>query len=406
MRPAPTLRAIPLAVLAALAGCRVATLEPTASSHLCEGSGCAGACAAGFADCNGDLDADGCEADLTSAGSCRACGVACEQGQVCSEKGCAWPSCAAAGPGRAGCGPGHDEDCCASLAVPGGTFLRDDDGVFDTTTQFPATVHAFRLDRFEVTVGRFRAFLDAVAGGWRPATGSGKHAYLSRGGLLVQEGGTTHVESGWNPGWNQRQEWSRDEWNLALSCEGDPRATWTAAPGANEDRPIVCLDWSSALAFCIWDGGFLPTEAEWHLAAAGGAEQRVRPWSMPPSSTAIDDAHAVYCGAAGCGRRAEPPGSRSPAGDGRWGHADLVGNANEWLYDGVWDVGDWPVPCVDCAREPDARTQRATAGSGFVDTADALRSARRLAIDLSGPLGPELAARVLAVGDRCARAPR
>ena len=34
-----------------------------------------------------------------------------------------------------------------------------------------------------------------------------------------------------------------------------------------------------------------------------------------------------------------------PAGNGRWGHADLVGNVAEWMLDG----GDaYPVPCTDC----------------------------------------------------------
>src|SRR4051794_661786 len=44
------------------------------------------------------------------------------------------------------------EDCCASSLVTGGTFNRDNDPAF------PATVSDFKLDVFEVTVGRFRSF--------------------------------------------------------------------------------------------------------------------------------------------------------------------------------------------------------------------------------------------------------
>src|SRR5262245_17745957 len=44
------------------------------------------------------------------------------------------------------------ESCCAASNVPGGTFNRLNNSAF------PATVSAFRLDTYEVVVGRFRAF--------------------------------------------------------------------------------------------------------------------------------------------------------------------------------------------------------------------------------------------------------
>jgi formylglycine-generating enzyme required for sulfatase activity len=34
---------------------------------------------------------------------------------------------------------------------------------------FPATVRDFYLDEYEVSVGRFRKFVSAWVGGWRPA---------------------------------------------------------------------------------------------------------------------------------------------------------------------------------------------------------------------------------------------
>src|SRR5262245_9701876 len=53
------------------------------------------------------------------------------------------------------CGQGGNHDCCESVVVPGGTFNRTNDPAF------PATVSSFRLDVYEVSVGRFRAFVDA-----------------------------------------------------------------------------------------------------------------------------------------------------------------------------------------------------------------------------------------------------
>ena len=48
-------------------------------------------------------------------------------------------------------------------------------------------------------------------------------------------------------------------------------ATWTNTEGSQENLPINGVNWYEAYAFCIWDGGFLPSEAEWVYAAAGGS---------------------------------------------------------------------------------------------------------------------------------------
>lgn len=263
------------------------------------------------------------------------------------------PSCRALG---STCGPAAGGSCCASAAVPGGTFARSYDGVFHTdATVGAATVSGFRLDTYLVTVGRFRAFVEAGQGtrAAPPEAGTGAHARIAG--------------SGWDPAWNDSLV-EAGGLPTALACGGE---TWTDAAGDNENLPINCVSWFEAFAFCAWDGGFVPTEAEWNYAAAGGDEQRVYPWSSPPTSAAIDDGDAVYCGNT-CAL--QPVGSRSPAGDGRWGQADLAGGVWEWNLDWMQDYAE---PCDDCAVVG-AGTYRIARGGGFKSLPEVLRVAERV----------------------------
>ena len=237
------------------------------------------------------------------------------------------PSCAPAGVGRSDCGVAPGEDCCASPLVPGGTFYRSYDGVTFTDMSFPASVSDFRLDKYEITVGRFRQFVGAVVAGWRPTAGGGKHSHLNGGAGLANSGPGGGYETGWDSAYTLST--TAAEWDTALACFRSV-PTWTPAPGANEQLPQNCLSWYAAMAFCQWDGGFLPSEAELMYAGAGGAEQRVYPWSVPATSTIIDATRAVY--RSGLISVIAPVGSKSP-GNGRWGQSDLSGNLTEWTLD-------------------------------------------------------------------------
>jgi formylglycine-generating enzyme required for sulfatase activity len=265
----------------------------------------------------------------------------------------------ASGPGLTGCGPDGGESCCATLLVPGGVYERSNE------PGSVATVSGFRLDRFEVTVGRFRQFVNAVVAGWMPAAGSGKHTHLNGGQGLANVGDAGPAyEQGWDPAWNGSLSRTLSAWNANLSCN-PATLTWTLTPGANEARPIVCVSWFEAVAFCIWDRGFLPSEAEWNYAAAAGAEQRQYPWSNPPSSTTIDCTFANYGGssfpATAChDAGASAVGVLSPKGDGKWGHTDLAGNAKEWTLD---TPAPYVSPCTDCAYLTPAPTREARGGS-------------------------------------------
>ncbi|WP_437285269.1 formylglycine-generating enzyme family protein [Sorangium sp. So ce406] len=227
------------------------------------------------------------------------------------------PSCREGGPGAGeACGPERDQPCCASPRVPGGTYNRSNQGAH------PAEVSELRLDRYEVTVGRFRGFVEAYPGS-RPGAGAGAHPRIPR--------------SGWDDAWDSRLPEGQAELREGLKCNPGLHS-WTDDVGENEARPISCVSWFVAFAFCAWDGGRLPTEAEWNHASAGGSEQRRYPWGNAfPNST-----YAVYDTAGSA-----VVGSRSPRGDGLWGQADLAGNLWEWTLD---VEGPYLDPCVDCAN--------------------------------------------------------
>jgi formylglycine-generating enzyme len=302
-------------------------------------------------------------------------------GDAASDANVGPPSCATGGGGT--CAGG---DCCESPIVPGGTFDRDNNA------SFPATLSDFKLDRFKVTVGRFRAFITANAPGTTdnpPAAGAGAHPKIAN--------------SGWDSAWNVKLHANETALISALKC--DPNATWTDAVGPNESLPISCINWYLAFAFCAWDGGRLATETEWNYAAAGGNEQRYWPWSSPPASQTIDHTYADYeCGFDGGATYTTcpisditPPGNFSPKGDGKWGHADLSGSFLEWELD--WgDPNAFPVPCSDCAVLVDVADGGARSDRPLGDLAYPLTSQMTFKRNSDPPAGAGAPS-----GMRCAR---
>jgi sulfatase modifying factor 1 len=306
----------------------------------------------------------------------------------------ALPNCRPGGPGLTDCGANH-ESCCTSLEVAGGTFFRAYDPLNDAGAPSltpdggpaglaaPATVSAFRLDTYDVTVGRFRQFVRAWNGGagWKPPSGSGKHTHLNGGQGLVSG------EVAYEPGWiaSDDANIAPTDYNLSACAILSP---WTPSPGPNEDLPPVCVNWYEAYAFCIWDGGFLPTQTEWQYATAGGAEQREYPWGSADPGTASE--YAIY----GNYYKSEiAPVGTAADGVGLWGQLDLVGNVAQWMLDGD---ARYLASCTDCAYL--ASANRVGRGGYYQGPASYLLAT------YTDP-GVKPANRGLGTGFRCARAP-
>lgn len=346
-------------------------------------------CATGTLNCDG-VPTNGCETNLNASATCgTSCSnkVACTGSDVCNRGVCGAPISPPSCQGLAEtCGAAANEDCCTTLPVTGGTFYRAYDGVTYTDQTHPATVGSFNFDRFEVTVGRFRNFVAAWIGGYRPATGAGKHVHLNGGkGLAATAGG---YEGGWDPTWATDIATTAAQWDTNFTgCYPTVRETWTSTPGSNETKPIVCVSWQEAIAFCTWDSGFLPSEAEWNYAASGGSEQRVYPWG----SATADTTYANYCGTY-CPSRATPVGTYSPIGNGKYGQTDLAGNAWEWTLD---ESAPLSATCTDCVNAAYVAYPVLKGGSYVLDDTKIFSSQRDSAQTI----------RTTLVGLRCARTP-
>jgi formylglycine-generating enzyme required for sulfatase activity len=282
------------------------------------------------------------------------------------------------------CGASRDQSCCSAQPVPGGAFMLTDDQMSGTSM---AKVSDFTLDVFEVTVGRFRQFVADYPHS-APAPGDGANPRI--------------MGSGWDPAWDFGQLPADKAGLIAdLKCGEPSFQTWTDTPGPNENLPMNCVSWQMAFAFCAWDGGRLPTDAEWSYAASGGAAARPYPWG----DQSPDPTLAVYCTTYSTATMQCPsptagdilPVGSKPDGNGAFGHSDLAGSMAEWTLD--W-FNAFPTTCLDCANlsDPEQRNLRSTWGGDWVHGDTFLHAYSRIArpADMNGTAENF-------IGFRCAR---
>jgi len=182
----------------------------------------------------------------------------------------------------------------------------------DELPRHTVCVDGFYMGKYEVTVGQWRAFVEATG-------------YKSEA-----------EKEGWAYGWDKEKGWVKKEgiyWDRPGFAQAD-------------DSPVTCISWNDAVAFAAWlskkagKAFRLPTEAQWEYACRGGTAT-ARYWGDSP-----DDA----CGYANVADQSakrvfsdwtihecddgyvytSPVGHYKPNG---YGLYDMLGNVWEWCAD-------------------------------------------------------------------------
>jgi formylglycine-generating enzyme required for sulfatase activity len=331
-----------------------------------------------------DIDCGGTTTNAPRCGLDKKCAAHADcQSSACSYKHVciAFKSCTAHHGGDS-CGPGEDdaghESCCTT--IPGSP-----------------------LDKYNITAGRFRQFVERQNGdlrGWATASApSGwNHDWdqflptmLDNGGVtpdddppfsgVYQElGPNVHGKAGASNegcfigGTGARTYWLPDDVNARMNDKQQ------YPQDVLDDKMMNCVTSYMLAAFCAWDGGRLPTREEWN-AAWGSATY---PWGSSPAPagwpaalTSDPAGNPAASPANGDPKRANynfnywvpatrvendytlyiaPPG-RFPTGNGPKGHSDLAGSVfqyedilgttTNWSKSGSWQGHSIPFNTIN-----------------------------------------------------------
>ena len=243
------------------------------------------------------------------------------------------------------------------VVIPAGEFrmgtANGSDGLADEQPERLIFLHAFLLDRFEVTNQDYAVFVQST--GHRPPTNN-------------------------NP--------------AATIWEG------TVPPQAIAKHPVMNVSWEDAVAYCRWSGKRLPTEAEWEKAARGTDGHRY-PWGNDWDWTKANSA-SYWAGRTiefqsgadweafwikGDGARLAKehgtngevltlPAGSFPNGMSPYGIHDLAGNVAEWVQD-WYDPNNYRSAPLSNPAGPERGAIKSMRGGSWLKPAISLRTSDR-----------------------------
>jgi formylglycine-generating enzyme len=229
--------------------------------------------------------------------------------------------------------PTQDPPTKDMIWIPGGTFRMGSDQHYpEEAPAHRVWVDGFWIDRTPVTNRRFKAFVKATGHVTTAQTAPDPKDYPGALPEMLYAGSLVFSPL---PRVDDLTDWS--QWWTFMK-DADWRHPYGPKSNINvlDNHPVVHVSFADALAYAMWAGKELPTEAEWEFAARGGLEGEEFAWG---DELAPDGKHMAntwqgnfpannLC-ADGFGRTS-PVTAFPPNG---YGLYDMIGNVWEWTSD-------------------------------------------------------------------------